>query len=299
VGAQPAEQETNAPIRVAFSSSFFVDVNENDAGAAVRVWAQVLGRDHGIPVDPVVKIFRGTNAIIEVMRSHVIDMITVTTDELWALRKEVAVGSFVYGVKGGKIQEQYVLLVHRDSGIERLADLRGRALVLFQNPRASLAPMWLDTLLAQEGQARLAAHFGQVVQCTKPSRAILPVFFRQSDACLVTRQGFETTVELNPQIGRQLKVLACSPDLVPALFCFRNDYQSPWRNKLLAEIEKMHTTPAGHQVMNLFQCDRISEGPESNLNSAFELLAAYHRLEQPSNHLNTATPPTQPHSPQQ
>ena len=36
--------------------------------------------------------------------------------------------------------------------------------------------------------------------------------------------GFKTMSELNPQVGRRLKVLASSAELVPTGFCFRRDY---------------------------------------------------------------------------
>ena len=171
-----------------------------------------------------------------------------------------------------------MLLVRADSGIEKVSDLRGRALTHFHNPMASLASTWVETLLLERGEGRLPDFFGKLPQSSKLARSILPVFFRQSDACVVTRQGFETASELNPQVGRQLKVLAASEPLVPAVFCFRGDYHSPLREKLLAEIGKVNTTPAGQQFMTLFQCDSLAEQPESSMESAFALLARHQRL---------------------
>ena len=47
---------------------------------------------------------------------------------------------------------------------------------------------------------------------------------------------------------------------------------------LLAEIVKMHTTPAGLQVLTIFQCDKLEERPVSVLDNAVELVAAHRRL---------------------
>jgi phosphonate transport system substrate-binding protein len=149
---------------------------------------------------------------------------------------------------------------------------------VFSNPRTSLASTWLETRLSKEGLGRLSDVFDRVTQFSKLTRAILPVYFGQIDACLVTRQGFETASELNPQVGRQLKVLASSEALVPVVFCFRGDYKSPYRDRLLAEIGKVKTTAAGQQFMTLFQCDTLMEGPESLLASASALLQAHRDL---------------------
>ena len=93
-GDPAASKPDDGPIQVAFSGSMFVDVNENDASAAVRVWAQMLSKEHGIPVNQTVRILRGTNAIAAALQSHTADIITLTTEEYWALRKDVPFGSF-------------------------------------------------------------------------------------------------------------------------------------------------------------------------------------------------------------
>jgi phosphonate transport system substrate-binding protein len=271
--ALPAETPA-APLRIAFSGSMFVDVNENDAGAAVRAWAQMLGSDRGIPVDPAVKILRGTNALAEATRSRAIDGVLLATDEYWALRRGLSFTSFIYGVRAGSITEEYVLLVRQDSQVESIRDLRGRSLDLFLNPRTSLASAWVGRLLAQQGAGNPPDFFGRITPFSKLTRALLPVFFGQADACVVTRAGLETACELNPQIGRRLKVLAASPAVVPVVFCLCGDSRSPYRAKLLQEIGKVNSTPAGQQFMTLFQCDTLEEGDETSMNSAFELLGA-------------------------
>jgi hypothetical protein len=107
---------------------------------------------------------------------------------------------------------------------------------------------------------------------------VLPVFFRQSDACVVTRSGFETMVELNPQLGRQLKILARSPEVVPAVFCFRADYAAGFKEDLFAGVRDLHKSAAGQQVLTVFQSDKIEDQPMSCLDSALELLATHQKL---------------------
>ncbi len=267
-----------ALLRVGFSSSMFTDVNENDAKAAVKAWAQVLAKERNIPIDPEARVLNGTEEISRALQSKLVDAVALTTDEHSRLGRELLSSEFIVGVNDGRLTEEYVLLVHRDSGIERVGDLRGRSLNFFQNTRMSLASAWLDTLLVKDGLGRTSKFFGRVTQLNKLPRVILPVFFRQSDACVVTRRGFHIMAELNPQVGQQLKVLSSSPELVPAGFCFRRDYNNPLKERILAEFGKVHTTPAGQQVLTIFQSGRLEVHPISILNSSLELLASHSRL---------------------
>ncbi|MBI5385420.1 MAG: PhnD/SsuA/transferrin family substrate-binding protein [Verrucomicrobia bacterium] len=270
--------QESSTFRIGFSSASFGEVNENDAAAAVRVWAQALATERGIPADPQPKILRSVSEIAAALTNKLIDAINMTTGEYAALQGRVALQHCVVSVKNKVITEEYVLLVHRASGLERLSDLRGRKLGLLQSARASLAPAWLDLLLAKEGLGLPANFCGQMISSSKITKAILPVFFGQLDACLVTRNGFETMIELNPQVSQQLKILASSPPLVPVVFCFRADYTSAVRNKLLGEISRWHTSPAGRQILTIFQTDSLEERPVSCLDSALEMVAAHQRL---------------------
>ena len=46
------------------------------------------------------------------------------------------------------------------------------------------------------------------------------MFFRQADACIITRHGFDVMGELNPQVKRQLRVLAASKPMVANVVLF-------------------------------------------------------------------------------
>jgi len=272
------DQPGIAAFRIAFSGTMFTNVNESDARAAVKVWAQTVAKEQGIKTDPDPSIITGTPAISQALKSNLVDAVGMTTGEYALLSHELKLAPIFVTYVSGRIDAQYILLVHRDSGIETIDDLKGRSLGLYQNPRASLAPIWLDTVLFQKGFRPKAAFFGQVAHNNKLPHVILPVFFRQRDACLVTRSGFETMNELNPQIGKQLKIMASSPELVPAVFCFRADYSPPFKAKLFSGISELHTTPAGQQVLTIFNSERIEAFPPSILQNSLDLIETHRRL---------------------
>ena len=84
--------------------------------------------------------------------------------------------------------------------------------------------------------------------------------------------------ELNPQVTNQLRALEVSPKLVPHLTCFAAGFDRSRKAEIVAAITAASTTPAGRQLMTIFQCDRVEERPLSILQTTQELMAEYARL---------------------
>jgi phosphonate transport system substrate-binding protein len=264
--------------RLGFSHSLFTDVNENDAEAAVKVWGQTIAKERGISTETASHIFQDTPELLKALQSKSVDAVGISMVEYAELSQAVRFNPIFVTYNSGRTREQYLLLVHRDSKLERLADLRGRSLVFHLNSRACLAQPWLDTLLLQEDGLPAAGWFGKITRSPKLAQVILPVFFHRIDVCVATRTEYETMCELNPQIGQQLKILARSPEVVASAFCFRADYAPAFKEQLFVALRDLHKSPAGLQVLTLFQSERIEDQPASCLDSALGLLAQQAQL---------------------
>ena len=164
-----------------------MDVNENDAVAALKVWANTIATERGILTDPSPRVLNSVEAIGQALRGRTVDALAcppMNTGSCATCWMRVFIGS----VDEGRISVEYVVLVHQDGGIRRIEDLRGRSVAFYRNSRTSLAPVWLDTVLLRSGFPR-GAEFCRVTRTTKLSNAVLPVFFRKTDACVVTRRA--------------------------------------------------------------------------------------------------------------
>lgn len=257
--------EEPAPFRVGFSRSLFSDVNDSDARAAIMLWARTVARERGIRVDPSAQMFDDPEEIAEALAAGAVDAASVTFSEHQVIAAQVATGPWFVTRTSGDLLEEYVLLVHQESGFESVESLEGGSVALHTSARTGLAPDWLDWLVVGEGHGDHApAFFGEIRREKKASAAVLPVFFGTADAGVVTESGFSVLRDLNPQLGRKLRVLARSQPLVPAVMAFRKDFDSTERDAVLAALNELHTTPAGQQVLNLFQSDalvQIEAGP--------------------------------------
>jgi ABC-type phosphate/phosphonate transport system substrate-binding protein len=270
-------QEVNPVIRVGFSAKAFIGVNENDAKAATKVWAQTIAKERNVSVDPVAQVFRKVEEMRDALREKTVDAVVLSTLEYFSLDLQMQPVKIVSLI--GEPSERYMLLVHKDSGISDLSGLRGKSLNMQESFRSSLALIWMDTQLMQQGIGPTNRFMGKVQALPKASAAILPVFFRQVDACLVSSGAFATMVELNPQLAKNLRILAESPQYISAFFAFRRDLAPNLRLSLQTAMLDLEKTAGGAQILALFQGGgALSEKPLSVLDSARDLLAQHARL---------------------
>jgi len=271
-GGEPSLRD--AGLRIGVSASITGEMNASDAGVALRAWAEEVARQTGLRFEPELCTYE---QLLLKIRNHQVDAFSVNIIEF---ARVAAYASRELVVDESQLPdgEDYVLLVHQASGIQKLADLHGRSLLLYKNTRTCLDTIWLDTLLASAHLGAADSFLGRLERSPKLSRVVLPVFFRQADACVVARQGFNTMCELNPQLARQLRPLAVSPKLLTTFMAFHRDCPLETRRRFLAAVSDLHNTVAGRQVLTLFGGTHLVEADTSVLRTSLELLHSYERL---------------------
>jgi ABC-type phosphate/phosphonate transport system substrate-binding protein len=273
-GGEHAADAEAPGLRIAISESIAGEVNSNDLRAAVRAWADSLARGTGIRIEPELCT---TEQLMQRVRNQQVDGFSVNFLE-FARVASYASRELVLEAADVTDGPEFMLLVHQSGGIHNLADLRGRSLLLYQNPRTCMDRMWLDTQLAAAHLGAAEAVMGRIESSTKLARVVLPVFFRQADACLVTRQGYSTMCELNPQLAKQLRPLATSPKLVMTMMAFHKDSPLETKRRFVAAVTGLHQTVAGRQALMLFGATQLVPADISALRTSFDLLHTYERL---------------------
>lgn len=280
-GRAAEEEEVIRPFRFGFSTVLMPEASENDARAAMRVWAETVVDSGAVRADPNVVICSSLAPLLQGLRDRTLDGVAISLPELVALRRHVSFNRYVFTTAAGSITEDYVLLVHQGAGLTRLEQLRDRTLLVYNHSRMCLAVPWLDTVLVEAGLKSAQEHFRQVTRETKLSKAVLPVFFRKADACLVTRRGFLMMGELNPQVSQRVVVLAISKPYVPTGFFFRTGFPTREQQRCVEQFTQVHTSPVGQQIMTVFQTERLEEHPASVLDESLALLEKHDRLCRP------------------
>ncbi len=173
---------------------------------------------------------------------------------------------------------EYVLLVHNNSAFKKVADLKGAQLLTHFHRDMVLAAAWLGTLLAANNLPQPEHFFGSEKLTDNLNQAVLPVFFRRADAACLARRNWETAVELNPQLGRDLRALAISPRIVPISIAFRRGCSMEGRRVLIDSILKVASLTAGQQIINLYQSRGFIVRPTSVMNGTLEMVRQFERV---------------------
>lgn len=258
-------------LRLGISESLVRDVSIADARAAMMVWMKRIAEDLRVDLRYVPEVFESQESLATKLKQGLLDTVAMNLLEYRRLREWLDPREIT--VPSQKTALRYVLLVRSDSGVAKVADLRGRRVLLLDSLQTCIAPAWLNTLIGAGGQESAGSFFSAVSRRPKPSQVILPVFFGQMEACITTQLSFLTAGELNPQILSKLKPLTVSPEIVSSLYAYRKGCPSNLRAKISRAMTGLASSPAGRQVLTLFQCESLLVRDISCLGDALSILA--------------------------
>lgn len=274
-----APDSPKSVFRVALSASIIEgDVNANDALAAVTVWARSLGNATGLYRDSVATLYNDLKTLKKDIDNKEIDFAALGTLEYIEAEKELRVEPSLAYVQSGQLELEYLVIVRGDGPFSTLSSLRGGRIAIPRGGRHVLAPIWVDVMLMEHGFPGRESFFRETRDVQRATQAILPVFFRQIEAAVITRSAFETATTLNPQIGQSLKVLASSPGFVPLVMCTRTSWEAPEKKSYVEHALRLHETPVGLQTFHVFKVDRLVPWQPHFADSARELLRKHKQL---------------------
>jgi ABC-type phosphate/phosphonate transport system substrate-binding protein len=255
------------------------DINGNDALAATTIFAQNLGRATGLWEKAEAQLFSDLHSLVAAVSRREVDIIALSTLEYLEIEQELRADACATYVRAGSYDVSYLILVRRDSGINSLADLQGKRIDLLAGKGTnSLASIWFNVLLSDNGFRSERRNMVQLKEVQKPPQAILAVFFKQTDAAVVAQSSFETAVALNPQIGKHLKVLTYSPRYVPTTVCISRMLPQERREQFIQTAINLHETTNGLQIFTIFKTERVVLWQPSFADNVRKLLQRYKSL---------------------
>jgi hypothetical protein len=171
------------------------------------------------------------------------------------------------------------VLVARASA-EGLSGAAGKTLALFASNRPwALSEAWADVMLADAGVPRGQKAFAAVKIVEKKGQAAMAVFFRQADYAVESRSAFEAAAELNPQLGRELIVLARSPAFIPGMVCLSDRMGRDLQRRYVEKATRLHELPRYRQAFMVMRVTRLAEWDPRYLDSARALLVRQRALQ--------------------
>ncbi len=266
-------EASQEPITLGFSNKFLNDVNRADAQVALELWIREISKNLGIKAHPKPLVFDNLPEMMAALKNGGIDLIALSTLDYLNIRNTVPLEPALVGDKGKSTGgDEIVIVVRRDQGITDFNQLKGKKLIIHSGILGDSANLWLRSVLAKKNLPEKERFFGLIQEVKKASQSVLPVFFKQADAGLIAKASFDTMVELNPQIGKELMVLLNSEKLLYGLFCFRKDLSADTKKRILENALTMRNTTTGRQILTLFQIETVIRYNPSFLSTTLALM---------------------------
>jgi ABC-type phosphate/phosphonate transport system substrate-binding protein len=267
-------------LNVGYTKSLLSDVDFRDAQAAMDLWVRELSKSTKNPLYTKSILIDDLPSLIRAINAKQIDVLGLSCLDYFKIKDQANLEPGMVVIINGKPSKEFSLIASRDKALKNLGDLKnGKLLVYDERPGQEVPLMWLDTFLIKQNAACSKQLFSNIKNVDKVSQAVLPVFFKQADACLVSRSGFETMVELNPQLGEQLSILATSPGFVLGGVFFRKDFREDIKNLIMDTCMKFCTYPAGRQIVTLFKAEAFSPFKPSHFETLLDLIKEYKNLQ--------------------
>ena len=270
---QSAPSDAPEILRAGYPIHAFNEVDPKDAQAALEMWTKQLTRKEEFPLTAKVTIFSDEASTIAAIKQKEVDFVILSTPVYLKIKDVLPLEPTFVPSSNNSVGDEFFLIVHRDAGISTMNQLKNRQ--IFIHPRSShdgAHILWINSVLKESGLPPYERFFRTIKTVDKPSQAVLSVFFKQTDACLVFRRSYQTMVDLNPQIGQQLLIVAQSPPILRGLLVFRKDYSDKIKQAVMKTMKNLHNDPQGKQILTLLRYDRLVDFKPVYLNTIAALI---------------------------
>lgn len=244
-------------VRLGFAVNTVSGADPRDFKYGVQVMLDRLIEEHFSNLKVKTEVFPDLQTTFRMIQTQGVDFLYLTTLDYLRIRDQVHLEPVMTTSTGQEATDRYVLITSRQKPFRDLADLRNARLRIERGGTGDIARLWLESRVKASGLLSAETLFQRIQTVDKASHAVLPVFFGQADACVVSRAAFETVVELNPQLGEQLFVLAESPGYLSTLVCAVQEIESLPTEVIFGFSEFLENDDEGKQLLLLIRSDRL------------------------------------------
>lgn len=269
--AQDTEDNTNGGYRFIYSKELFFNTKTEDAIALTKIFTEKVKKQNGIDDEAEIVICKNDEELIDATKTN-FDFVLSTTVALVRLLKKGNVKPVLVNQTQGSYGFVYYLVTRKDKNINYLSDLKNRKLNILARSDGQTPSLWLEKILRENKLPVKNKFFEEITFDYKPTNILLPVFFNKVDAAVITKESFDVMCELNPNIKKDLNIMATSKTLLFGVLSFDTKSKNKEREKFIYDIlTTMHNDADGRQFLSLFSLDKIIPYKEEYLTKFMEL----------------------------
>lgn len=237
-------------VHIGYSKELFNEVDINDALVAIQLWTDQLLNEFKDLYRVENKIYNTNKEIIDAYNNKKVDIISLLSITYFELMDEINLDPLLSSNQTGINGYEYVILSRKESEVVSISDIEDKSIILTPSNFSKVSDLWLKSKTNEVKNK--SSFFSKISRATKPSQAILSVFFKKFDACLVPYFTFETMAELNPQIKQELTIVEKSEPLLNGMVFVRKSLENKVKEDFLQFIEKLQISTSGKLLTSLF-----------------------------------------------
>jgi phosphonate transport system substrate-binding protein len=267
-------------LNVIFSDQFFSVANRNDVMGAAKLWVEVVSCLTRVNFNGKVEVIGSQSEIRRRVRDNAVDVLVLDNSDFLELSDAGLIDGVAVGSQDGHPYAlSYLLLVNQQ--IDSLSQLRGKRAVYHLHTDAAASLAFATTLIAENHLGSTDTFFASFESSNKAANCVLSLFFDKIQACVVDGHDWDTIKELNPQLGKKLKILVQSVPVLDGVVAFAKP-GIPYRSQILTSLMEMHKDPLGNEILMALRSGRLLPYRPEYLDSTREFWKRYERTLTPA-----------------
>lgn len=162
------------------------------------------------------------------------------------------------------------IIVHKDSPINDLADLRGKKFA-FTDPKSNTGKLVPTFMIAKKFNMTPEQFFGEVMYSKSHDRSIEAVAKRYVDGASVDSLIYDYAAKKNPVYTSQTKIVSKSPPYGIPPVVVRKDFDPALRTKIRDIFLNMHRDPDGKAILDGIMVDKFIIPKDEDYNAVREM----------------------------
>lgn len=159
---------------------------------------------------------------------------------------------------GPSLKQRFLILAGNKNKEAAFSSLRGGRVSIGGGRK--VAKRFLDVTLLQHGLPVSEVFFSEVDNAKTINTAIIDLYFGKIDVAVVPQFGYELALELNPELGRSIKILATSDSMINEVVGVRPGFPKERLEKLRPYFLNM----SGKRIERLFSMFNITDFHPAN-----------------------------------
>ena len=271
--SQNGNSNDDKDINFVYSEKLFPKVDLRDAKGSIELWTREIAADMKISYSFNNEFIQGVSTVDKTYIDQEIDLIVMSALEyLMNYKKLRSLNPIILTADKGVIGVEYLILTHKENNINSIRDLENKSISFIDDYSNAIPQIWLDVILKKNKLPLSSKFFKNIVISKNANQAILKTFFKQVEACIVPKNLYEYSVEINPQLASNLVILEQSEPYIVGVFCANRKIDDDLKNDLIQSALNALENAKGKQFSIFFRVGEIIEYKSEHIESLRKLV---------------------------